>query len=225
MLALLCASEWPDFKAQCLVDGGLGEARDQGQRGTCLAFATSAAHQVVRGDGTEQCVEWLFHGAKLRDGLTDDATTPAAVRAALKEEGQPAEAVWPYDKLRVHGVGSYAPPSLNGAACYKRSSSTTDAKVARLIQALDAGSVVVVGISLTSGFGVAPRGIVGGSTGHGPIVGAHAVLAIGHCVNVGDGATYLVVRNSWGPGWGAKGHCLIADAYLRRHILAAFLLN
>ena len=40
-----------------------------------------------------------------------------------------------------------------------------------------------------------------------------------------DGELDVVIRNSWGEGWGQGGYALIASAYLHIHLLSVFVLS
>jgi len=220
-----CNHHWPDLKVVRLVGSGLGWVRDQGPRGTCLAFATSAAHGAARLTSDSLSVEWLFWSAKQHDGDAGDGTTVDAIRAALGEDGQPEESSWAYDSQRCHRAADYSPPSLNGAVCHTRTSALRPNTVAAVVQTLDEGAPVVLGISLTTSFIRAPSGLVSEIHSQGSIVGFHAVLAVGHGPRAGDGTTHIIARNSWGPDWGASGYGLIAAPYLEQHLRDAFKLN
>src|SRR6266508_4574515 len=72
----------------------LGPVRDQGNRGTCLAFATTAGHESTRlsdlGDPrTDLSEELLYWACKQLEGNTSSGTKPAAAARALAETGQP----------------------------------------------------------------------------------------------------------------------------------------
>ena len=70
-----------------------GDARDQDQRPTCLAFAASDAHAALRSPWRPLSVEFAFYHAQRRAGRTPHvgATLPAMLEA-LREDGQPIEA-------------------------------------------------------------------------------------------------------------------------------------
>lgn len=216
---------WPGFRIARLVGGVLGPARDQGPRGTCLAFAATGAHGVARSIRDSLSVEWLFFGAKQRDGSSQDGTTIQAVREALEVDGQPEEQVWPYDPMRSVSGTSYRPPPLNGSSCYTRSSTLQSGKVAEVIAALDGDVPVVLVVSLTRGFIQAANKTVTAVDAQGPTLGLHGVLALGHGTHESDGSAHLVIRNSWGVNWGAAGHCVAALPYFELHLREAFRLN
>jgi C1A family cysteine protease len=208
---------------------GLGPVRDQGQRGTCLAFASSAAHEAARAasGSTELSVEWLFWAAKQRDADPDDGTTPAAIRDALLHVGQPEEDVWPYDDARSHSDVSYSPPVLNGVTCYQRASVVPAPTVADVVASLDAGTTPVLGITLTVPFHYATPtdSRVGEFAALEPVTGSHAVLAVGYGRDVRDGELYVVIRNSWGHGWGQGGYAFVGSAYLNLHLQSVIVLS
>jgi hypothetical protein len=221
------AVDWADIESVVVRGDGLGPVRDQGQRGTCLAFATSAAHGAARAEPDALSAEWLYWAAKRRDSDPDDGTTPYAIRDALLHEGQPEDRVWPYDEARSHSDPGYAPPPLNGEVCYRRATTGTRPTVADVTAALDAGATPVLGITLTSGFPLATGtgGRVGALAARAAIIGAHAVLAVGYGRDRRDGEEFVLIRNSWGHAWGKSGYALVASEYLRLHLRSAFSLS
>lgn len=68
-----------------------GLARDQGPRGTCLAFAVTSAHEARRrccyNESTALSEEFLYWACKEIDGNTSSGTRPTAVSAALRQAG------------------------------------------------------------------------------------------------------------------------------------------
>lgn len=97
--------------------------RDQGERGTCLAFAVTAAHEVARahvmGIVEDLAEETLYWGCKQIDGDTDDGTYLDSTVVALRQWGQPTESHWPYDGARKMDA-SYIPPAqaLDPSQCH-----------------------------------------------------------------------------------------------------------
>lgn len=74
-----------DLSASC------GLTRDQGPRGTCLAFAVTSAHEARRrccyNESTALSEEFLYWACKEIDGNTSSGTRPTAVSAALRQAG------------------------------------------------------------------------------------------------------------------------------------------
>src|SRR2546423_878632 len=94
----------------------LGPVRDQGNRGTCLAFATTTAHEAARlrargGEREDLSEELLYWACKQIDGDFRSGTRPESAARALRETGQPRAALWPYDGDRDDGNSSYQPPA------------------------------------------------------------------------------------------------------------------
>ncbi len=187
--------------------------RDQGRRGTCVAFAITALHEVLRSAATvaaeDLAEEALYWGCKQVDGNWTTGTSFQSASTALPRWGQPIEATWPYDPRRSDGV-PYQPPATPGGADWfqagLRSVTTTSAEV----RALLAGSVpVALGITLYPSF-YRPNG-----TGHvsdprpgEPRKGRHAVVAVGF------ENEDILIRNSWGPTWGVDGYGWLSNVYV-----------
>ncbi len=205
--------------------------KDQGRRGTCVAFAATAGHEMLRADGEDLGEEFLHWAAKGRDGLpaTAEGTTLAAAAAALADVGQPPESLWPYDDRRDQWAPGYAPPEgiLDEAARRRlRGGRTLPPTLAALRGALDEGLAVLLGIRLYATWyapdadghiALPPTGAVA--------FGGHAVLVVGY--DAGDAGVagapgYLVVRNSWGEEGGAGGYGYLPDAYVDAHGLQAW---
>ncbi len=204
----------------------LEPVRDQGRRPTCLAFATSAVHRAAHSHPYELCPEWLYYHATRRDGLRpEQGSTIEATCEVVPSKGQPEEEFWPYRSDAT--PTPYRPPSgapkvlccdvgrRNGEALLWRSE-------------LDAGHAVAIALFISDVF-YSPAGFSGQEAVMGddtdPIEPsrAHAVVLVGH----GElrGARYLLVRNSWGPGWGWAGHAWFPETYLVRRFAGAFVIH
>jgi C1A family cysteine protease len=93
-----------------------------------------------------------------------------------------------------------------------------------VVAAVDSGTPVVLGLVITDAF-YRPDG-----AGHVPDRtpdierGGHAVLAVGHGVE-SNGVPSLLIRNSWGPGWGQSGYAWLPRAYVDRQLHETALLT
>lgn len=206
----------------------LAPTKDQGRRGTCVAFAMTAGHELLRQDGLDLSEEFLHWAAKQRDGLpaVAEGTTLAAVAGALAELGQPPEALWPYDDGRDQRAADYRPPDGVCAAALARRTGGGEAvppKVPAIRAALDRGLAVLLGIRLyLPWYEITEDGRVGmPSIGATPF-GGHAVLVVGYRDGEGDGGGFYIVRNSWGADWGAEGYGFLPYAYVDAHGIAAW---
>lgn len=190
---------------------------DQGQLGSCTAFALTAAMAFLH-DGFEGSQLWLYYKERVAEGdVHQDAG--AQIRDGIKvlaKLGLPPEADWPYLVSKF----AKAPPAKanrdarhNLVAQYQRLTGPTDYRAC-----LAAGSPFVVGISVFESFesdAVAKTGDVPMPEPHEKLIGGHAICVVGY---EADGR--YIVRNSWGPDWGDAGYFRLPAAYLASSDLA-----
>lgn len=196
-----------------------GPARDQDPRPTCMAFAASDAHAGARLGWEPLSVEWVYYHALKRDGaLPHVGVRLSTMLATLRDDGQPAEPVWPYIANLFTDLTAYAPPSTT-EPCYRRDSEPTAATVEGIIGALNQDRPVLFTMSLSRGFfHVGSDGIVSSQEPLEPNR-VHALVAVGHGMRGAE--RFVLVRNSWGEGWGLQGHAWLAIDYFKPRLLAA----
>ena len=202
-----------------------GAVRDQGARPTCLAFAASDAHAAMRGAWVELSCEYAFYHAQKRTGR------PPAKGAflndmlgALREEGQPVEAGWPYLTQLPTNLSLYLPPVSVGIL-YKRDGHQPSHDVDRICRTLDDGVPAIVLSVLARIFFNPPfDGIIDHIDGDEVFPAPrHAVVAVGYG-HTAQGRVVLI-RNSWGPTWGLNGYGWVTEAFLMRHMYGLALLS
>ena len=189
--------------------------RNQGKRCSCLAFAGSAAHEHKLVAGGHLSVEYLFFHAVARSAvsLPGAGATMVGMQAALASDGQPEEAAWPYS---AEQPDPWSPPPVR-SAIHKAGLVLCDPTFDGVVGLLSRGSPVVLGLVITDAFyRPGPGGIVADARPDAAGAG-HAVLAVGHGNAPGIGRA-LLVRNSWGDGWGIGGHAWLPAAYVARQI-------
>lgn len=201
----------------------LPPVRDQGQRGTCLAFAVTAAHEMGRaeGDPVEEDLseEALYWGCKVVDGQWRSGTRFASAAVAIGSSGQPLDAVWPYDPTRPEGA-AYHPPTLPNEDWYKSGLATAALDLAAVRAALDGGRPVLLGVAVFDTlFSPTAEGRVEAPPATAPRRGRHAVLAVGYETGA------LLIRNSWGTTWALGGYAWLSDEYVERHANEAWVLQ
>jgi C1A family cysteine protease len=194
----------------------LSPIRDQGNRGTCLAFAVTSLHEVHRAGRApvdeDLAVEALYWGCKQIDGDWSTGTSFQSASAALLRWGQPIETVWPYDPNRLDGTPYQAPITPSNVDWFQaelRSEAATSANVRTL---LASNLPVALGITLYPSFyRPSNSGHIADPLPGEPKKGRHAVVAVGY------DAGRILVRNSWGNYWGLSGYGWISNSYVDSH--------
>lgn len=196
----------------------LPPVRDQGMRGTCLAFALTAAHELARAGGQhvseDLSEEALYWGCKQIDGDMAAGSEWASAAAALERWGQPPEQLWPYSGAPEAEGAAPPPGALDVSLCYRAHLEAIDASVDEIKRRLRLRRPVALGIWLSRGFFTPVGGRI-------PIPGidellgeGHAVLVVGYDDGPASEAGVLIIRNSWGIGWGDAGYGYLPYAYL-----------
>ena len=208
----------------CDIRHRFGPARDQGARPTCLAFAISDAHAAVREPWAALSCEFAFYHAQRRAGspLTAAARLPEML-ATLKEEGQPLEDDWPYLAALPSNLDAYGPPA--NLVVFRRDGESRPVGVDEIIGLLDTGSPTVMLMMLSDAFYMPDAlGVVRAAAGEGPDPARrHAVIAVGY--SMVDGARAVLIRNSWGAGWGLDGHAWLPEPFIAPRLTRLALLT
>jgi hypothetical protein len=200
----------------------LPPVRDQRQRGTCLAFAVTAAHELSRSrpaipdDLSEEALYW---GCKRVEGNWRSGTTFTSAAVAINRYGQPLEATWPYEPTRPDGV-AYKPPSPPGKDWFTSELRHVNADPGDLRTVLDGGDPIALGLTVFDTFFVPDTdGRIREPAAGSPARGRHAVLAVGHQ------ATEILIRNSWGTTWALGGYAWISDGYVQSYAGDAWIID
>lgn len=200
----------------------LGPVHEQGERPTCLAFAVTAAHELTRAQSAVQedlSEEALYWGCKRLDGGVPAGTSFAAAQNALRNWGQPAEAVWPYDPRRDESL-PYRPPRgvrVGGREWHRAPLGRIRHTVGSLRRVLASGRIVAVGILLTQGFYYPVANWIPVPSAGEATLGAHAVALVGYDDDAprADHGGFLV-RNSWSGAWADHGYAWLPYPYIQK---------
>ena len=197
-----------------------GPARDQGARPTCLAFAASDTHDGLRDGWAPLSCEFAFYAAQKRAGRppTSGALLSTMLDALLLD-GQPDEKGWPYLAAVPADHRLWTPPATVGPL-YGRNGQRDGTDLSSILAALDRDTPVLMLTMLSRSF-FQPRGdgVVDPANDELPEPAQrHAVVAVGH--GTVDGTPAILIRNSWGPGWGLEGHAWLTERFLAPRLFA-----
>jgi hypothetical protein len=202
-----------------------GEARNQGRRPTCLAFAASDAHAALRPGWTPLSCEFAFYQAQRRAGRPPGSgALLSAMLEALRKDGQPEESGWPYLATTPIDAASWRPPD-NVGPLFGRGGETRAPSLDRIIQELDDDRPSILLLMLSRAFYAPfPEAIIHPGAGEGPDPARrHAVVAVAHGTVEGERA--VLVRDSWGLKWGDAGFGWLTETYLATRLFAAAMLT
>jgi hypothetical protein len=188
-----------------------------------LPFAASVAHESARANAAANAAEALsvepLWGHCVDAGTAGlDGTTLHAIADAIEHTGQPLETVWPYNDTLA--AGTEEAPAAAIASTFN-TADLLDVPLAHdgidgdLEATLRAGLPVIVVLELTSEFENPGRdGEIDVPPLGSPVNDYHAITAVGAATNAAGESRRLLIRNSWGLGWGAGGYGWLPYDYL-----------
>ncbi|NLH72754.1 MAG: C1 family peptidase [Verrucomicrobia bacterium] len=228
----------PAVRLHDLLDG----VKDQGRRGTCVAFASVALKEFLHGTPALFSEQFLYWACKELDGYDGSGTYLHTGMNVLGLYGVCRSNTWPYNPEPIEHNESQKPPPP-GAIEEARGYRVIDCRMVepslveqykRVLAGDDqvSGMPVVFGVLVfDSWFMSAETHRTGKITlplpGETPI-GGHAMCVVGYVDDVEvPGGGYFIVRNSWGNEWApespeAAGHALVPYAYVESYALEAF---
>jgi hypothetical protein len=194
--------------------------RDQGNRGTCVAFASIAFLEYHHAGGSAETQplseQFVYWACKESDGVPNiEGTHVSTAHDVLKKLGACRAKTWPYRKHPVSGNEGQGPPRKGAEEeakdhTWPRVTALNNAgDVAALRKKLDARRPIVVSVYTYPEWdypSVASTGEILMSPPGTESDGAHAVCLVGYELDSrlsGGGA--FIFRNSWGKAWPRKG--------------------
>lgn len=202
---------------ECLLDESKGNANDQGDRPTCLAFAIAVLNRQFAPEdlGPEffyRSAIALIPGWKPGHGLQ----VPAA--KAASSLGHPIELDFPYQATEpTIPLGSLP----TGLTLYGRAVEFRKADINWLISNLQGRIAIGLALRLTLTF-YRPNGdVIAFSDAVLPGTMIHAVVVVGLGYDE-HGEPWFLIRNSWGAGWGVNGYAWLSSTYITAHAACAF---
>lgn len=205
----------------------LQPVQNQGSRGTCVGFGTTVVREfLLRNSKTKLSEQYLYWGAKMRDGNENSAGTRIqyAVKC-LEEEGISTAKTWPYHPKPGASEHQGPPPEAaqNEAEKYKilkgvqLNCTSVDSLKAVLAgnAELDekgadpAGRIISFGIPVFKSWYQNPitfkSGRIPMPLPNEPHVGGHCMTLVGYKEDESwPGGGYFILRNSWGTQWASE---------------------
>ncbi len=213
----------PRFTAPGKVDYSdrMSPVRDQGEEGTCVAFAAAVGVKeyqelVEHRQLIELSPRYLYHLCKRADGIpNEEGTFPRVAMKVLARQGVCREECWPYRPYQTDSpcleAGDQALPFRIKA--YGRLSGLEEMEQSLALNGPFLAGVEVFPEWFENRGGEIPLPEPGRSS-----LGGHAVCVVGY--SRGDG--YFKFKNSWSGSWGDGGYGYLPYEYLERHCLDAW---
>jgi hypothetical protein len=222
-----------------LIDEHMPPIRDQGERGTCVAFATVAVleytHHRTHAIHQDLSEQYLYWNIKRTDSYPWEGTWLEFAFPLARRDGVCREELWPYEPdNRPNDLSHGDPPNIQ--ACTSDSSQHAFTRVIRLRDhrrpeaikdQLRQGRPVAVAIPVFKTWYANPTARLSGNILM-PLrsdrfaVGGHAIVLVGFEEDSdAPGGGYFAVRNSWGDRWGTAsplgpGYGTVPYAYIEQ---------
>jgi Papain family cysteine protease len=195
--------------------------RNQGSRSACVGFAVAAAHEWMRPESLRSIEDVLWAAHQIGGDPNTESTSVQFALQGLQQHGHADEAAWPY--------GSPAFPAERPAEA-KDPQNRAELAAWRRMPSLDLDTVaneIASGRAVVLTLGVVLKawpktGVVDAPAGR-KTPGAHAVLAVG-TTRMGS-EVQVIIKNSWGVGWGVGGYGFISSRYLDSYVRAGHILE
>jgi C1A family cysteine protease len=218
--------------------------RNQGQRGTCVAFALTAINEYFQRFGRgkpaiDLSEQHLYHECKLVDGSPGGCGTWQRVGASvLGSRGECREVVWPYNpNLPCNNNGVMPSNARTDAANYKvtltaiNPPTNVNSIKSYLSVRRPVGISIPVFNSWYSSAETKRSGRITMPLSGDTQVGGHAICLVGYQdTPTSPGGGYFILRNSWSTTWAYQspylpGYGIIPYQYITQYNWEAYTLS
>jgi C1A family cysteine protease len=218
------------------------KVRDQGERGTCVAFASAAwlEYHLYQASPptTHHSEQFVYWACKETDGRPkQEGTFLRTARQVLKSRGACLEKTWPYNPMPVGPTEGQGPPPEGAEEEARKYVWASSRKMAAgdvdpLRESIDRGNPVVLSVLTFPSWDyphVEETGEISMPLPGASPDGGHAVCVVGYELRRGiPGGGAFIFRNSWGRKWARRqgrfgdGYGTLFFDYVRLYGLEAF---
>lgn len=213
----------PRIAAPAIVDytDRMSPVRNQGEEGTCVAFASVVGVKEYHekrelGRLIELSPRYLYQLCKQLDGIPNqEGTYPRIAMKALAENGVCPEECWPY---KPYQTDSPCVEADEKALPFRNLTYARISGIDEMERSLSINGPFMAGVEVFSGWFEVGRGRIPLPDPDETSLGGHAVCIMGYS-RVGS---YFKFKNSWGTDWGESGYGYLSYEYMNRHCLDAW---
>ena len=205
----------------------LGQTHCQGVRPTCLAFALSDLNRHANNVHPTLSAEYLYRSAAKLMPTWQDGYGLQLIPAleAVAKPGQPTALACPYTVSEPTEQFPCLPDlsafPANESKLYVSTLQAIDMKSKMLEFELQNRKPIGLVLRLTESFYKPVEGIVAFSNNH--LNGCnHAVIAVGLGTHAVTHEPHVLIRNTWGVGWGNAGNAWLPFKFIDIHAVKAF---
>lgn len=197
----------------------LADPRDQGERGTCVAFAVTTCHEQHRNTDTYLSEEFLYCCCKTIDRNNEDGTRFDSAFVALENWGQAQGTLLPYNAKQNPILPiSFDKKVIDDASQRKvKGIKSSENLLTAFEQIIKAEGSIAIGVQIYECFFTPIKGYID-TPGMEKPMGGHAILLVGYGIR-SDHKKYFIIRNSWGKDWGDEGYAYLSYEYVEKYMI------
>ena len=213
----------PRITAPAIVDysGRMSPVRNQGDEGTCVAFAAVVGVKEYQERNEhhrwiELSPRYLYHLCKQMDGIPEEeGTFPRVAMKALAQQGVCREECWPY---RPYQTDKPCPEADEQALPFRIRTYARLSGIGEMEESLSVNGPFLAGVDVFRDWFEDHKGKIPlPAEGETPL-GGHAICVMGYSRT----GNYFKFKNSWSDNWGDDGYGYLPYEYMNRYCLDAW---